>query len=341
MNFSENSDQAAIFLRKAVPKMIQNKIVPNPYNYTLWYAYYSMNFPELNRELDYILDRFGTCPGSMSEKLFLKYVIGDDEDADSLKEVFQQAVVGIVDSLSESIEATARQSHTFSKALHTNIDALASNVQTGDFSAALHDLTENANGLCQINDAFQGEMSKAQIEIQSLREQLKESKKQANTDSLTGLNNRRVFDSRYLQLIDDGELIEIALIMMDIDKFKMFNDTHGHLMGDQVLKVVGQMLKVECAEPIMAVRFGGEEFAILCPGLSARDAQKIAENLRVKLSSIILSNRRTGEKLPPVTASFGVSVTQGEEVLNQLVERADKALYTAKESGRNRVQVLV
>ena len=224
MIFSEDSEQAAVFLRKAVPKMIQHKIVPNPFNYTLWYAYFSMNFPELNRELDYMLDRFGTCPGSMSEKLFLKYVIGSDEDVESRKLLFQQAVAGIVDSLSESIDVTAKQSRDFSKALNDDIESLSSSAESTEVSSLLSNLSENANGLCRINEAFQGEMSKAQLEIQSLRQQLEESKEQANTDALTGLNNRRVFESLYLEFTNKEQQYDIALIMMDIDKFKVFND---------------------------------------------------------------------------------------------------------------------
>jgi len=158
---------------------------------------------------------------------------------------------------------------------------------------------------------------------------------------LTGLNNRRFFESIYNQFIEKDGGAEASLVMMDIDKFKVFNDTHGHLMGDQVLKLVGKLLKTECKEPIVPVRFGGEEFALLCLGVDLKKANEIAEKLRVKLSRIALSNKRTGEKISPVTASFGVAFTKNLELLSELIERADKALYQAKENGRNCVQVAI
>jgi diguanylate cyclase len=341
MIFTEDAKKAVVLLRQAVPKMIKHDIVPNPFNFTLWYSYYSRQFPELNRELDYLIDRFNTCPPEMSETLLLKYIIQKDEKEDKEqinRDFFQQAIDTLVENLSESIDQTAKQSNDFSSALSENIVSLASCELVNDQSQLLNELSENANALCRINDSFQGEMLTAQSEINSLKAQLQESKEQANTDSLTGLSNRRVFESIYDKFTENDQQPEISLIMMDIDKFKVFNDTHGHLMGDQVLKFVGSLLKSECPEPLVPVRFGGEEFALLCPSIDMSQALKIAEKIRVKLEKISLSNKRTGERLPPVTASFGVSVSKGTELLNSLVERADKALYMAKDSGRNCVQ---
>ncbi|NRA19338.1 MAG: GGDEF domain-containing protein [Oceanospirillaceae bacterium] len=339
MIFSENSDQAVVYLRKAVPKMMQHNIIPNPFNFTLWYAYYSKRFPNLNDELDSVIDDFGTCPANISEKLFLKYIIDSDAEIDSIKELFQQSVVNIVDNLAESIDQTSRQSQNFSAALNQSIVSLADSELGPEVSGLLNKISASASGLCDLNTAFQGEMSEAQQEIQSLKKQLVESQLQANTDSLTGLNNRRVFDALFRQLLEADNQSEISLIMMDIDKFKVFNDTHGHLMGDQVLKFVGKLLKAECPAPIVPVRFGGEEFALLCPGMDLDKTREVAEDLRTKLSRIGLSNKRTGEKLPPVTASFGISISRSNEMLHHLIERADQALYTAKENGRNRVHV--
>lgn len=338
MIFTENSDQAAILLRKAVPKMIKHKIVPNPFNFTLWYAYYSKQFPGLNDELDFLVNKVGTCPANESEKLFLKHIIKNDEEFESVKEMFHQGITNIVDGLSESIDATVKEGGDLSSALLANIGSLAVLEKDKKSAKLIAQLSDNAGALCELSDSFQGKISDAQQEIKSLKEQLKEKEKQANTDALTGLNNRRVFEQMYFKLIETDPYMEISLIMIDIDKFKLFNDNHGHLMGDQVLRLVGSLMKAECPEPLVPVRYGGEEFALLCPGLDADEACDVAERLRAKLCSVSLSNKRTGKKIPPVTASFGVSYARGDE-LNQLIERADTALYMAKEKGRNTVQV--
>ena len=339
MIFKEDANTAAVYLRKAVPKMIKHNIVPNPFNFTLWYSYYSKRFPELNNELDYIVSRFETCPPELSEELLLKYIIKKDDTEHKDRDAFQNAIDVLLDDLSENINTAAAQSNSFSSALEQNVVDLSSAKLDDSHTQALGELTHNANSLCQLNDSLQVQMSTAQTEIDSLKKQLQETIAQANTDVLTGLNNRRFFESIYNQFIQQDSGLEVSLVMMDIDKFKVFNDTHGHLMGDQVLKLVGKLLKSECKEPVIPVRFGGEEFALLCLGVDLKKANAIAEKLRVKLSRISLSNKRTGEKISPVTASFGVAFTKNLELLSELIERADKALYQAKENGRNCVQV--
>ena len=151
-------------------------------------------------------------------------------------------------------------------------------------------------------------------------------------------------DSEMGQLIksfvdDDKKSDHITLVMMDVDKFKVFNDTHGHLMGDQILKFIGKLLKKECKEPVVPVRLGGEEFALLCPSLKDKQALTIAEGIRKKLASVPFTNKRTGEKIPPVTASFGVAQRLPEDSLSSMIERADQALYAAKDAGRNQVKL--
>ena len=126
---------------------------------------------------------------------------------------------------------------------------------------------------------------------------------------------------------------------MDVDRFKAFNDTHGHLVGDQILKHIGQLLKKECVSPILPVRLGGEEFAVLCPSFKLEQARVIAEDIRVKLASMPFSSKRTGARIPPVTASFGVAQKKTSDNLSNIIERADQALYAAKNAGRNQVKL--
>ncbi len=341
MIFTENSKEAVVFLRQAVPKMMEHNIVPNPFNFTLWYGYFSKQFPLLNQELDYIIDRFNTCPPDMSEKLFLKHIIKIDENTEDVQKAYQQGIVNLVEDLSESIDVTIQESYQISSALNENIVQLEDCSVSDTVQSVLGNLSRNATSLCAVTDTLQSKMVAAQAEIDSLKKELETSKEQANTDSLTGLSNRRVFEAIYNKVVAVNNGRDISLIMMDIDKFKLFNDNYGHLMGDQVLKLVGQLLKEECVAPLVPIRFGGEEFALFCPEYSIKDAHDIAETIRIKLSRIVLSNKRTGEKLPPVTASFGVTVSDGTELLYAVIERADKALYLAKESGRNRVQIAV
>jgi diguanylate cyclase len=340
MKFPENLDQAADYLRQAIPVMVKHEIVPNPLNYTLWYSYYSKAFPALNKELDQTIERYGTCPTEVGEALFIQHITLLDKGGEKQLESFNKEFSHMVDNLSVSLDKTAKQTTGYSQALMDNLHVLGTHEVDLAITPVLIKLSENASAICSANDEFQCQLTAAQTEINSLKVELEHSKKQANTDPLTGLSNRRVLESIYYQFVqesDDSD--ELAMIIMDIDKFKIFNDTHGHLVGDQVLKFVGQLLRKECKDPLVPIRFGGEEFALLCPRYDLAKAQKVAENIRIKLSSIIFNNKRTGEKISSVTASFGVAIKKHGDILNNVIDRADQALFAAKSAGRNQVML--
>jgi diguanylate cyclase len=340
MKFSENSGQAAGYLRQAIPMMVKYKIVPNPLNYTLWYSYYSKAFPSLNKELDNTLERYGTCPSDMSESLFLRHINNLDNDNQEKIIHFQKAFSHLINDLSDSMEHNAKKTNSYSQALMTNLTELGTYDVDDAIAPVLNQLSANASAICTANKKFQGQLSAAQSEINTLKAELASSKEEASTDPLTGLYNRRVFESIYNQFVnDENNHDDITIIMMDVDKFKVFNDTHGHLVGDQILKFIGQLLKKECKKPVVPVRLGGEEFALLCPQLKLEQAQTVAENIRLKLASIPFSSRRTGERIPSVTASFGVAQKKSNDSLANIIERADLALYAAKNAGRNQVKL--
>ncbi|MCF2948297.1 GGDEF domain-containing protein [Paraglaciecola aquimarina] len=341
MIFSENSSQAADYLRQAVPTMMKHNIVPDPLNYTLWYSYYSKSFPQLNKELEQVIERYQTCPPAIAQTLFIQHISQIDKENDEKElDTFQKAILKLVDNLSDSLDITAKQTDGFSKALIENVNTIETLEVNEDVSAVLNALNENASAICNANQEFQGQLSSAQSEINSLKNELEKSKREANTDPLTGLCNRRVLESVYHSFIDDeGE--QLALIIMDIDKFKNFNDTHGHVLGDQILKFVGQLLEKECDDPVIAIRLGGEEFALFCPNFSLNQAKELSEKIRLKLSSTPYTNKRTGDKINPVTASFGITQRSPTDNLISIIERADKALYKAKDSGRDRVEAIL
>jgi len=159
---------------------------------------------------------------------------------------------------------------------------------------------------------------------------------QARLDSLTGLGNRRAFEE-----ITANEFIRIqryphplCLAIVDIDHFKSVNDNWSHTVGDQVLQRIAGALQAGCRETDFAARWGGEEFVLFLPETSAEQAMHICERIRQQISSLDLS--AIGETLN-ITASFGVALRQHETDFNDVLARADKALYAAKAAGRNRV----
>jgi len=157
------------------------------------------------------------------------------------------------------------------------------------------------------------------------------------TDSLTGVANRRCFDLRLVEqskaALKEGS--DLCLVLIDIDHFKRFNDTYGHRVGDQVLKVVGFQLKAAAGEKDVPARYGGEEFAMILPNCTLERARERADQLRQILAGQYLRNKSTGENFGQVTVSIGVSTYRPNEPLEDFVTRADGALYEAKHKGRN------
>ncbi|MCK4543526.1 MAG: GGDEF domain-containing protein [Spirochaetales bacterium] len=157
----------------------------------------------------------------------------------------------------------------------------------------------------------------------------------ANIDKLTGLFNRRYFDQQLSLEIERTRRYKqnLFLIMIDIDHFKKFNDTYGHQKGDEVLAAVGAILKEHTRKSDVAVRYGGEEMAVILPQITDSQAKTAAEKIRREIE--VLSKERTGLT---VTASLGVSSSECSGFNpEKLIRNADSALYEAKKQGRNRV----
>jgi diguanylate cyclase (GGDEF)-like protein len=155
----------------------------------------------------------------------------------------------------------------------------------------------------------------------------------ANTDELTGLYNHRHFHERLEQEIARGSRFGtmFSLIMMDIDFFKAYNDIHGHLAGDEVLRRIGDYIDSSIRGIDLASRYGGEEFAIILPETRLDDAYRVAERIRKTIES------KTSSRAMPVTVSIGIANWPIDGVMKEeIIGRADAALYRAKETGRNR-----
>jgi diguanylate cyclase len=176
-------------------------------------------------------------------------------------------------------------------------------------------------------------------EVKQLRNDLEATRREASLDSLTGLLNRRYFDmlraGAVAEANSDGAAL--SLLLADIDHFKRFNDTFGHPIGDQVLKLVSAILMENIRGKDTAARYGGEEFAILLPSTAVHGAVVVAETIRQYLSDHSLVNKKTNKVIGNITVSIGVAQYHQNEPVEQFMARSDDALYEAKNCGRNRV----
>lgn len=159
----------------------------------------------------------------------------------------------------------------------------------------------------------------------------------AKVDALTGLHNRRWLEemySREMTRSNNGNF-RLSAFMLDIDHFKHVNDTYGHLAGDHVLMSVAQAIQQSLRPSDMPVRYGGEEFSVFLPGTSTDNAKIIAERLRKNVEKMEI--KTPGGLIIKVTISIGFTERMENDTVQSIIERADQALYHAKENGRNRV----
>ncbi|MBU2964471.1 diguanylate cyclase [Amphritea sp. 2_MG-2023] len=335
MKFADNSHQATEYLRQVIPLMVHNVIPPTPLNYALWYAYVSKSIPKLNQQMDKVLEIYGTCPNRVSEQLFSEYLI-KDEAANS--EVVQRALLSVMGDLESSASSTVQDTEAYNEILQDSLAALKTGNDTKSLEAIIQNLSANTESISESTRQFQAKIDDAQSEITKLKQELDQSRQDATIDPLTGLFNRRVFDQEISEQAAKPEP-DVSLIMIDIDFFKKFNDTYGHQMGDKVLQYVAKLIKEACTEPLIPVRFGGEEFSMLLPGMNVTDACELAEKVRHRIAAIRIKQKKSGEVISSVTASFGVARLSSDESPDNLIARADAALYKAKEAGRNNVQI--
>lgn len=199
-------------------------------------------------------------------------------------------------------------------------------------------VVETVARLIQANEAMQSRLSEAEDQLIAQAEQIESHAHEARTDALTGIANRRALDDamkRQWQKLKEEPHQADSLVLFDVDKFKKFNDTHGHLAGDEVLRQVAKTLKACAGRGEMAARYGGEEFALLLRGTQVEQAQLRADKCRQAIEAMTVDFE--GKSLR-VTASAGVAQLLPSEDISDWIKRSDAGLYEAKRAGRNRIQ---
>jgi diguanylate cyclase (GGDEF)-like protein len=192
-----------------------------------------------------------------------------------------------------------------------------------------------ADQLLRANEQLKSELATTRSELAEQSARLAEQTREARTDGLTGLVNRRGFDEelqrRFAQFRRQHGALSVALI--DVDHFKRFNDTHGHLAGDEVLRRVARTLAGTMRDMDIVARYGGEEFAVILPGTNLADGKRCVERARAAIEHLVIEHDGV---LLRVTASLGLAQAMPGDEPGLLIERSDQALYAAKKAGRNR-----
>lgn len=343
------AESATRIAERAFIEMSGRHITPSPKNYALIYTYFSGMNPELQHALDILFkSNLDTEQLQMRlEMLHDTYVTGSmltQEAFTMASDRLQSALVQVQDFLAMA----GTQTNSFSNQLgdanrEFGLQMERSNggsLRLQDIQSVLGKLIEETKIMMDENQYLVEKLGASSQELTELRKDLASVREEAFTDPLTGIANRKCFDSRLLQAA--AECVEedkpLTLLLLDIDYFKRFNDTFGHQAGDQVLRLVAQTFLRSVKGQDTAARYGGEEFAVILPHTNLQNGLRVAESLRNAVATKEVVNRQTNKKLGQVTISVGATQYHVGESLEDFIERADQALYRAKDAGRNRVE---
>jgi diguanylate cyclase len=308
-----------------------------PRNYEIWYIYATGYNAPLNKIINETLARHGKLTEADLEQIYETY-LSHLKTTDRIDKVGAR-VIGEIDDVMRLIIDALGMSATYDASLTGASEKLSSAKTGAEVKAIVETLTNSTREMRETNKALEERLSLSKSEISNLQHSLEAIRAESLTDPLTGLGNRKYFD-RMIEMAVQNALASnepLSLLMFDIDHFKSFNDSYGHLTGDQVLRLVGMSLKQTIKGQDITARYGGEEFAVVLPNTALRQALTVADHIRRAVMAKELKKKSTGEILGRVTISVGVSMLKPGDDTDALIERADGCLYAAKRNGRNRV----
>jgi len=334
LEYTDGFETAAGYAKEALELMDENRITQTPRNFSLWYAHASGREPKLSEALDALINDSGLTEDD-GAALYETY-FGKDEAASAVQRTSEQieAAVGeVLTFLSEANDGAA----TYGQSLESNLGEMAAADNMDGLRKAIETLVFDTKKMATQNELLHNRLENSTREIQALQENLEDVRAESLTDGLTNIPNRKAFDMNLRQeamnAMESGE--DLCLLICDIDHFKKFNDNYGHQTGDQVLKLAGMILTQNVKGRDTAARYGGEEFAIILPNTPLDAACNLANKVREAVASKRIRKKSTGEDFGAITMSIGVAKFRGGESLSELIQRADKGLYQAKDNGRN------
>ncbi len=333
-------------MAKEIPKTLSEKVMrqlekdalsPIPENYELLYAYFEGLNANLNHAVDRQLEKDKKLDEQSCKEIYQQFLHNKNSD-EVLRETgarVYETVKSISDKMQEAKHATSKYGGELSK-VSSKIEGEKDFVK---LQSMLKSVMSETQQVLERNASLEQELDKSTEVMTTLQKDLENVRQEAITDSLTDIPNRRAFYHAYDAISESSKKTgsSFTLMMIDIDNFKKFNDDFGHQVGDQVLKLVARTLKDGIRGKDFVCRYGGEEFAILLPDTPLNAGVAVGNNLRKTVATKDVVNKSTGKILSQITLSAGVAESTKNETMDDLIERADAALYAAKNNGRNQV----
>ncbi len=334
-SYKATPEENAAFLRQSLPLMMKNNVSADPINYALWYEYVAGNNGKLSEELDRLISSKQDITSEQSIELYRKHVC--NASVESFEKINNDLQI-ILNDTAQSVSVAGEQALKAGDSFQETSDSLQNTDSIEDIRAVLSQVVTETKLLAETSQNLKSKLDDANNEMEEMRKELVQVRETAITDALTGLLNRRAFDNVLQDLVNQSASENgFSLVILDLDYFKKINDTFGHLTGDKVLRYIASVLKQEIADHHFAARYGGEEMALIMPDTELSKAVEITDTIRKIVEKNRLKRKNDGESLGKITFSAGVASFKLDDTAEMIIERADKALYEAKDTGRNQV----
>ena len=335
MNFASVQQAAEPVAVAAMQSMNEFGIVPTPDNFAIWHEYHAGTNPELKRTIDVVISNRRGFDGPALAELHTSFFSNAREE-----EVLRLTSLNVMAAAQQVLDLLDDEKAVDSRHIRGAVsDHDSSDQSFARLTKVLAHLIAETGEMAKRSDRVALRMRHSVEKIEGLERTLDKARREATLDGLTGIANRRSFDSDINELaaqaMNTGD--DLCLIILDVDHFKLFNDTWGHQTGDEVLKLVATTIQQNVRGQDRAARYGGEEFAVILPCTPLVGAATVGENIRQAMERQQFVARESQQTIGDITVSLGVACYEPGEPLLDWIGRADTALYQAKHNGRNRV----
>ena len=290
----------------------------------------------LNNAINDFLKDQNEFSEELAQRFYLEYIADSEK---KLSDIVQRELKTLLIKIIDIVKLSSQKLSLSDGSLEKIKERLAGYLPINELEQIVDHIKGEIGRLESNSYLIEEQLQQASSEIDQLKTKLEQYREEVFIDPLTQISNRRDFDTKINSFIEESHNHDkpLCLIMADIDHFKKFNDKYGHIVGDNILRVVAKTIKNSIKGKDLAARIGGEEFAVLLPATPINGAVTLAENIRSTFEQLDLKKRDTGEYLRKITLSFGVTSYIRDESIEKFINRADEALYQSKKSGRNKV----
>lgn len=334
--YHEGKEQAAEYLRLTLALLANNDIPVSPLHYRMGYDSVAGYNDVLKKALQEVPAGSGR---SLTEHLWSTYQQFYVREIEAL-EAIRAELRHIVACMQQDLESSGGKLSVYLERLNRFSAILTGSHSPEAMQDEVEQVIEATRGTEQSQRQVNAQIAQLSDDLETLRKELTQVRQESLTDHLTGISNRKAFDIALEDKVHAARARQsaFAILIADIDHFKEVNDNYGHLIGDKVLRFVASTIKRCIKGKDLAARFGGEEFAVILDDTDISGAYTVAEQIREAVLAGAIKDLNNKRVLNRISISLGVAEFKEPDLPHHLLQRADEALYMAKERGRNRVE---